>query len=138
MDYKEALKAKNDLDMLAGRGKHANPGNICWGDGIFAQSLVTQYGCSIAELQKQVDRILHVGSRAERSERAKRIKRSVPLTASGRVPVLAQPTPKPGHDPVSMRADIALLIRQLQTEPHLQDKSIIWAIAKKYGIKEIP
>jgi hypothetical protein len=54
----EALKAKDQLDKLNGRGKHCHSGNICWNDGIFAMSIVREYGMSCGELQKIVNKVL--------------------------------------------------------------------------------
>lgn len=58
MNREQAIKAKDDLDRLFGRGKHNHPGNFCWNDGIFAMSLVQNYGMSTSELAKQVKRVL--------------------------------------------------------------------------------
>lgn len=105
----ETDKLFDELDMLAGRGKHNNPGNICWGDGIFAQSLVKKYGMSIAEL-----------------ERVKRFAKPCSIGAG---------KPKPGE--ARMKADIKFLILQLRTIEHAQDHDGIEAVRKRYNIRRL-
>lgn len=53
-ERKAKAEARKELDMLDGRGEYNNPGNPCWNDGIFAQSIILKYGCSLETLQKEV------------------------------------------------------------------------------------
>jgi hypothetical protein len=50
----EKRKARDEIRMLEGLPPHNHPGNLCYGDGYFAKSLVDKYGVSISELKKKV------------------------------------------------------------------------------------
>lgn len=47
---------KNDLDKLFARGRYASPSNLVAHDGYFAQSLVTKYGMSTAEMERTIEK----------------------------------------------------------------------------------
>lgn len=51
-ERKAKNEARKELDMLNGRGQYNSPGNPCWNDGYFAQSLVRKYGCSLQTLER--------------------------------------------------------------------------------------
>lgn len=50
----EKKTARDEIRMLEGLPPHNHPGNLCWSDGYFAQSLVRKYGMSLTELKKKV------------------------------------------------------------------------------------
>ena len=54
MTDKEKRKARDEIRMLEGLPPHNHPGNPCWNDGCFAQSLIRKYGVSLTELKKKV------------------------------------------------------------------------------------
>lgn len=54
----QAATAQDELNMLNGKGRHNNPGNMCWGDAHFAASLVAKYGRSLEHLQEAIDQAL--------------------------------------------------------------------------------
>ena len=46
-------EALDDLKKLKGLPPYDNWSNICYGDGYFAQSIVSRFGMSISELEKE-------------------------------------------------------------------------------------
>jgi hypothetical protein len=59
----EVAELKDDLDKLAGRGKHDSPANFCYLDGYFAKHLEQKYGGSIEELEAFVKKANRSGGR---------------------------------------------------------------------------
>lgn len=59
LSKEQIAEAKDDLDKLNGRGRHATPSNICWGDGYFARSLEEKYGMSLQALEAAVEEPPH-------------------------------------------------------------------------------
>jgi len=55
MSPKQKKEARDNLAMLHGRPPHNHPGNICWNDGYYANSLVAKWGMSLDVLDKLVN-----------------------------------------------------------------------------------
>jgi hypothetical protein len=73
MDKATKDKALDELRMLKGDAPHNGGGNICRGDGYFANSLVRKYGMSISELERAVGYKSDAQLRADERSKAKRL-----------------------------------------------------------------